>query len=97
MEEGSVYKILTGNPIGKRLLGMSGHGQEDSVRKDFQEIGISSMKNPLLFQFIRKAKEWTVIIIEEFGSGQELLESPCECGIVPPGSISHGGSQLLVQ
>ena len=25
-----------------------------------------------------------------FGSGQELLESPCECGIEPPGSISHG-------
>ena len=26
------------------------------------------MKNPLLFQFIRKAIEWTVIIIEEFHS-----------------------------
>ena len=25
-------------------------------------------KNPLLFQFIRKAIEWTVIIIEEFHS-----------------------------
>ena len=23
-------------------------------------------------------------------SAQELLESPCECGIEPPGSISHG-------
>ena len=27
-----------------------------------------------------------------FGSGLELLESPCECGIEPSGSISHGVS-----
>ena len=26
-------------------------------------------------------------------SGYELLESPCECGIEPPGSISHGVSE----
>ena len=25
-----------------------------------------------------------------FGSGKELLESPCECGIEATGSISHG-------
>ena len=25
-----------------------------------------------------------------FGSGYGLLESICECGIEPPGSISHG-------
>ena len=25
-----------------------------------------------------------------FGSGYELSESPCESGIEPPGSISHG-------
>ena len=35
-----------------------------------------------------------------FGSGQGLLESPCECGIEPPGSISHGvsviGNPILV-
>ena len=27
-----------------------------------------------------------------FGSGYGLLESPCECGIEPPGFISHGVS-----
>ena len=27
-----------------------------------------------------------------FGSGCGLLESPCECGIEPPGSIRHGVS-----
>ena len=27
-----------------------------------------------------------------FGSGQVLLESPCECGIKPPSLISHGVS-----
>ena len=32
------------------------------TRKNYHKNG----KNPLLFQFIRKAIEWTVIIIEEF-------------------------------
>ena len=27
--------------------------------------------------------------LDLFGSGLELLESPCLCGIEPPGSISH--------
>ena len=26
---------------------------------------------------------------------RDLLESSCECGIVPPGSISHGVSLLM--
>ena len=26
----------------------------------------------------------------DFGLRKGLLESPCECGIEPPGSISHG-------
>ena len=29
-----------------------------------------------------------------FDSGQGLLESPCECGIEPLGSISHGVSHV---
>ena len=30
-----------------------------------------------------------------FDSGYGLLESPSECGIEPPGHISHGFSWLL--
>ena len=30
-----------------------------------------------------------------FGSGKELLKSPCECDIEPPGSISHGVNKLV--
>ena len=29
-----------------------------------------------------------------FSLGKVLLESPCECGIEPPGSISHGVSGI---
>jgi hypothetical protein len=28
----------------------------------------------------------------DFFTGYRLLESPCECGIGPPGFISHGDS-----
>ena len=31
-----------------------------------------------------------------FGSGYELLESPCKCGSEPPGSISHGGNIVVI-
>ena len=39
--------------------------------------------NPLLFQFIRKAIEWTVIIIEEFHSSTKLTLTPW---LMEPGS-----------
>ena len=32
-----------------------------------------------------------------FGSEQGLLESPCECGLEPPGSISHGVNSIFCQ
>ena len=31
-----------------------------------------------------------IMMMRWFGSGYGLLESPCKCGIEPPGSISHG-------
>ena len=40
MEEGrSAFKILTGNPTGKRPLGSSRHRWEDNIRMDLKEIG----------------------------------------------------------
>ena len=42
MEEGrSAFKILTGKPTGKRPLGRPRHRQEDNIRMDLEEIGIS--------------------------------------------------------
>ena len=42
MEEGrSVFKILTGKPIGKRPLGRSRHRWADNIRMDLKEIGIN--------------------------------------------------------
>ena len=43
MEEGrSVFKILTGKPTGKRLLGKPRRRLEDNIRMDLKEIGINS-------------------------------------------------------
>ena len=45
MEEGrSVFKILTGTPAGKRLLGRPRCRWEDNIRMDIKEIGIN-MRN----------------------------------------------------
>jgi hypothetical protein len=41
MEEGrSAFKILTGTPAGKRLLGRPRHRWEDNIIMDLEEIGI---------------------------------------------------------
>ena len=43
MEEGrSAFKILTGNPTGKRPLGRPRRRWEDIIRMDLEEIGISA-------------------------------------------------------
>ena len=43
MEEGrSAFKILTGNPRGKRPLGRSRRRWEDNIRMDLEEIGINA-------------------------------------------------------
>ena len=40
IEEGrSAFKILTGKPTGKRLLGRPGHRWEGNIRMDLEEIG----------------------------------------------------------
>ena len=39
MEEGA-FKMLTGKPTGKRMLGRPMHRWEDSIRMDLKEIGI---------------------------------------------------------
>ena len=49
----------------------------------------------LLLQFLPKIRSQQMISSGIKGSGQELLKSPFECGIEPPGSISHGVSQFL--
>ena len=43
MEEGrSAFKILTGKPTGKRLLGRIRRRWEDNIRLNLEEIGINS-------------------------------------------------------
>ena len=43
MEEGrSAFKILTGKHTGKRPLGRPRRRQEDNIRMDLEEIGISA-------------------------------------------------------
>ena len=43
MEEGrSAFKILTGKPTGKRLLGRPRHIWENNIRMDLEEIGINA-------------------------------------------------------
>ena len=43
MEEGrSAFKILTGKPTGKRLLGRPRRRWEDNIRMDCEEIGINA-------------------------------------------------------
>ena len=45
MEEGrNAFKILTGNPTGKRSLGRSRLRWEDNIRIDLREIGINTRK-----------------------------------------------------
>ena len=38
----SAFKILTGRPTGKRLLGKPRHRWEDNIRMDLKEIDINS-------------------------------------------------------
>ena len=43
MEEGrSAFKILTGTPAGKRLLGRPRHRWDNIIRMDLKEIGINT-------------------------------------------------------
>ena len=43
MEEGrSAFKILTGNPTGKRPLGRPRRRWEDNIRMALEEIGINA-------------------------------------------------------
>ena len=39
---GSAFKILTGKPTGKRLLGRPRRRWEDNIRIDIEEIGINA-------------------------------------------------------
>ena len=41
MEERSAFKILTGKPTGKRLLGRPRRRWEDNIRMDLEKIGIN--------------------------------------------------------
>ena len=39
----SAFKILTGKPTGKRLLGRPGRRREDNIRMDLKELGINTL------------------------------------------------------
>ena len=52
-----------------------------TVKKAILPLGFQ----PMISSFLRKSISITLCRLR-----QELLESPCECGIEPPGSISHG-------
>jgi hypothetical protein len=39
-EERTVYKVLVGNPEGKRPLGRPRHRWENGIRMDLREIGL---------------------------------------------------------
>jgi hypothetical protein len=42
-EERKVYKVLVGNPEGKRPLGRPRHRWEDGIRIDLREIGLGGI------------------------------------------------------
>jgi hypothetical protein len=42
-EERSVYRVLVGNPEGKRPMGRPRRRWEDNVRMDFQKVGCGGM------------------------------------------------------
>ena len=35
--------------------------------------------------------------LDKLGSEQGILQSPCTCGIEPPGAISHGVSYMVLK
>jgi hypothetical protein len=45
-EERKVYKVLVGNPEGKRPLGRPRHRWEDEIRMDLREIGWGCRVDP---------------------------------------------------
>ena len=38
-ERRGLYKVLVGQPVGKRLLGRPRHRREDNIKMDLQEVG----------------------------------------------------------
>jgi hypothetical protein len=42
-EERKVYKVLVGNPEGKRPLGIPRHRWEDEIRMDLRDIGLGGV------------------------------------------------------
>ena len=42
-ERRGLYKVLVGNPEGKRPLGRPRRRREDNIKKDFQEVGYGGM------------------------------------------------------
>ena len=102
MEEGrSAFKILTAKPTGNRPLGRHRRRWEDNIRMRLKEtdgmrgIGPLGRSRPRWEDNIRmdlvqigiNAGNWV-----NSAQDRNYLESPCKCGIEPPGSISHGAS-----
>jgi len=57
----SVYRVLVGNPEGKRLIGRPRSRWEDIIKMDFQEVGCGNM------DWIKLAQDrdrWRALVIE---------------------------------
>ena len=42
-EKRGIYRVLVGNPEGKRPLGRPRHKLEDNIKMDLQEVGCAGM------------------------------------------------------
>jgi hypothetical protein len=59
-EERKVYKVLVGNPEGKRPLGRPRRRWEDGIRMDLWEIGLGGVD---WIQLARERGRWRAVVI----------------------------------
>ena len=56
---GAIYRVLVGNPEGKRALGRPRHRWEDNIRIDLQELGCGGMD---WFELAQDRKWWRALV-----------------------------------
>jgi len=54
-----VYRVLVGNPEGKKPLGRSRHRWEDNIRMDFQEVGCGVMD---WIELVQDRERWQALV-----------------------------------
>ena len=54
-----VYRVLVGNPEGKRPLGRPMHRWEDNIKMDFQEVGCGGMD---LIELAQDRDRWQALV-----------------------------------